>query len=205
MFSQALIAYSEDATAGLDPGLDGLYINDSQTALTTLIDNDEYAIQSRALPFDGSDIVPIGFKAATAGTYTISIDHIDGLFAEGQAVFLKDNLMGTIHELQADAYTFATEAGVFNQRFELVYQNSLGTIDVTQETGVVVYKQGNEIIINTETAMNGVRVYDISGRLIASQENINATNAHINMSNVKGLLLMEIKMGNHTIIRKVMN
>jgi hypothetical protein len=205
MFSQALIAYSEDATAEVDSGLDGLYINDSQTALTTLIDTEEYAIQSRALPFDGSDIVPIGFKAVTAGIYTISIDHVDGLFAEGQAVFLKDNLIGTIYELQAGAYTFTSEAGVFNQRFELVYQNTLGTIDVAQEAGVVVYKQGNEIIINTEAAMTAVYVYDISGRMIASQESINATNAHINLRNAKGLILLQIKTGNHTIIRKVMN
>ncbi|UPT71173.1 MAG: T9SS type A sorting domain-containing protein [Flavobacterium sp. JAD_PAG50586_2] len=204
MFSQALVAYLEDATNDVDSNLDGLYINDSETALTSLIDNDEYSIQSRSLPFDPSDIVRLGFKTAVAGTFTISIDHIEGLFANGQTIFLKDNTTGTLHNLES-GYTFTAEVGVFNSRFELVYQNSLGTVDVTPNEAISVIKQHGEIIINTVEAMDDVAVYDMSGRLIASQKKVDANTTRIATGNVTGLLLVQVKVGNRIEVKKVMN
>jgi hypothetical protein len=203
MFSQALIAYLEDATNDVDSNLDGLYINDSGTALTSLIDSDEYSIQSRA-PFDASDIVKLGFKTAVAGTFTISIDHIEGLFANGQSVFLKDNVTGIVHNLES-AYTFTTEVGIFNSRFELIYQNLLGTIDVTPNEAISVIKQDGEIIINTVEAMDDVAVYDMSGRLIASQKNVDANTTRITAGNVAGLLLVQVTVGGRVEVKKVMN
>lgn len=204
MFSQTLVAYMEEATSGVDTNLDGLYINDSQTALTTLIDSDEYAIQSRALPFDASDVVAMGFKAAVAGTYTIAIDHSDGLFADGQTVYLKDNLTGILHNLESE-YTFTSEAGVFNSRFEMVYQNTLGTGDVFQNESIRIAKQGNDIIITAAETMDEVNVFDITGRLIASQKQLNANTTHIATANVRGLLLVQIKTGDYLTVRKIMN
>jgi len=203
MFSQALIAYLDDATNDVDPNFDGLYINDSETALTSLINDDEYSIQSRA-PFDASDIVKLGFKTAVAGTFTISIDHIEGLFANGQSIFLKDNATGTLHNLESE-YTFTTEVGVFNSRFELVYQNSLGTVDVAPKEAISVFKQDGEIVINTVEAMDNVVVYDMGGRLVASQKNIDANTARINAGKVPGLLLIQVTIGNHVEVKKVMN
>jgi trimeric autotransporter adhesin len=61
------------------------------------------AIQGRALPFDGTDIVPLAFKTKLAGDYTIAIDHVDGLFSGNQEVYLLDNTTGTETNLKAGA------------------------------------------------------------------------------------------------------
>ena len=118
-FSQTLIAYMTGATNGVDAAIDGRYFNDNQTALTTIINSEEYAIQGRQLPFVNSDIVSIGFKTEFAGTYTISLAKLDGLFLTGQVMFLKDKLTNTYTNIRTGSYTFSSVAGVFNDRFEL--------------------------------------------------------------------------------------
>jgi hypothetical protein len=118
-FSQTLVAYMTGATNGVDAAIDGRYFNDNQTALTTIIDGQEFAIQGRSLPFENLDVVSIGFKTEFATTYTISIEKVDGLFSAGQAVYLKDNLTNTYTNLRLGSYTFNSVAGVFNNRFEL--------------------------------------------------------------------------------------
>ena len=86
-FNQTMIAYMTGATDGIDPGIDGRFFNDTQTALNSLISGEEFAIQGRSLPFELSDVVAMQFKAENAGTYTIAIDHVDGLFTGDQAIY----------------------------------------------------------------------------------------------------------------------
>lgn len=184
LFSQTMVAYMTNATSGIDAAIDGRFFNDSQTALTSLINTEEFAIQGRALPFADSDIVPLGFKAELAGNYTIAIDHVDGLFTGGQSIYLKDNLMNATHHLNAGSYAFATAAGVFNNRFEIVYQNLLSVaLPSFNENSVVVYKNSGAIHINAgTTTINNVKVFDISGRLVAEKSNVNATETIVDSS-----------------------
>ncbi|WP_284653147.1 hypothetical protein [Flavobacterium terrisoli] len=194
-FSQALIGYCTNATQGADVGIDGRYINDGDIALTSLIGTIPYAIQGRALPFDASDIVPLNFKATTAGNYTIAIDHVDGLFTGNtQAIFIKDNLNGAYHNLSNGPYTFASAAGTFANRFEIVYQTLLGTPNNHFNSNtMVVYHQEHDVVINTGTTMMGTaRLYDISGRLLIERKGINASETRINMGVSNQVLLVEV-------------
>ncbi|MXN93351.1 T9SS sorting signal type C domain-containing protein, partial [Flavobacterium sp. Sd200] len=113
-----------------------------------------------------------------AGQYSIAIDRKDGLFDEGQEIYLKDNLLGTVTSLE-EAYIFTSEAGTFNGRFEVVYaaSPSLGDDDHSlNANNVMVFKQGNGIAINTgSAAMNSVTIYDIRGRQLYTKSGINAT------------------------------
>ena len=154
---------------------DGEYFNDGKFALTSLLDTKEYIIQARALPFKDSDVVPMQFKTPNAGDYTIALDSIDGLFADGQAIYIKDNVTKTVNNISEKPYTFSSEAGVFPVRFEVVYNtNSLSTNNPTIDANsVVVYKNNHALNINTGAiAMKSVELYDMSGRVIYKKENI---------------------------------
>lgn len=195
VFSQTMVSYMTGGTQGLDAAIDGRYFNDSQLALTSLIEGAEYAIQGRALPFDSNDIVPLGFKAISAGNYTIGLDHADGLFANSsQNILLKDNNTHTTQDLREGNYTFASEAGVFNSRFELIYQTTLAVSNPVWEANqVVVYKQPNNIVINTgKVVMAKVQLFDIRGRLLAQQENINASETKLAAGSVNQVLVVKI-------------
>ncbi|WP_291131281.1 beta strand repeat-containing protein, partial [Flavobacterium sp. UBA7682] len=118
IFSQMAVGYSEEGTLDFDRGMDGENIN-KDFYLTSLINTGEYSVQSRP-SFEPTDVVPLSYKVGTAGNYSISIDHSSGLFAEGQLIYLRDNLTSTTHNLATGAYNFSTDAGTFSSRFEIV-------------------------------------------------------------------------------------
>jgi hypothetical protein len=203
VFSQMLVSYMADATQEVD-SLDGKYINDSPIALTSIINTEEYTIQGRALPFSTTDTVPLGFKTNAAGNYTIAIDHVDGLFSTGQAVFLKDNLLNTVVDLSAGSYSFASAIGTFNSRFEVVYQSTLAITNPTfTANSVIAFGENGEISINSgSTIMELVRVYDLQGRLLVEKKQINASETKLATTANNQVLLVEITAANGSKITK---
>ena len=204
-FCQTMFGYMSDATQGVDPTIDGLYINDVQTALTSIINNEEFAIQGKGLPFVDSDSVQLGFKTTTAGAYTISIDHFDGLFSSGQNIFIKDNLTNTIHDLRTSDYTFLTEIGVFNSRFQIVYVNSTlnNTLPQFNANTVIVYKNNQKIVVNTSSfLMSNVKLYDASGRLLKESHGINANEIIMDAPSSNEVIFVKITSQNDSVITK---
>ncbi|HEX8268975.1 MAG TPA: hypothetical protein VF581_03710 [Flavobacterium sp.] len=203
-FSQTLIAYMDGASAGIDAGIDGLYINDSQTALTSIIAEEEYAVQGK-FPFEVSDVVPLGFKTTVAGTYTISIDHVDGLFGNDQQVYLRDNLLNTEHNLSSTAYSFESGPGVFNSRFEVIYQLSQLSINtpIADSSSLKIYNPDNSIIVDAGMLqIKTVRLFDIVGKLVSAGSEINSGIAVINRDRENQVLIIQIVMENGAIVNK---
>jgi hypothetical protein len=196
------------ATQAIDQAIDGKYINDSPTALNSLISNEEFAIQGRALPFDGTDVVPLAFKTTTAGTFSIAIDQVDGLFSGAQDIILVDASNGSETDLKAGAYTFTAAAGVDNARFSLKYQKTLkvGT-PVFNENSVLVYKNKGAIYIKSgATAIDNVKLFDISGRLIFEKAKVNANETSIESARfAHQVLIVKVSSGEQTISKKVEN
>lgn len=206
---QTMVSYMTGATNGLDAQIDGKYINDSATALTSLIEGQEYAIQGKTLPFNASDVVPLGFKTETAGDYSISIFDKDGLFANnGQIIYLRDNLTNSIQNLNSGAYNFTSQVGVFNGRFEVIYQNALSTdvVDFTSNN-VSIYNQNNVLNINSgNNTMSTVKVYDVLGRLLAQSNKINASQTQINIPATNQALIVQITSSEGiVVVKKVAN
>ena len=197
-FCQTMVAYMPEATSGVDNAIDGRYFNDSPIALTSIINAEEYTIQGRALPFATLDTVPLGFKTDAAGNYTIAIDHVDGLFSSGQAIYLKDNLLNTVNNLSAGSYSFASAIGTFNSRFEVVYQSALAETNLTfTANSVIAFSENDEIRINSgSTIMELVRVYDLQGRLLVEKKQINSSETKLSTTATNQVLLLEITAAN---------
>jgi hypothetical protein len=196
LYSQTMVGYVTNATQEYDPLYDGKYINTGDISLTSLIGTTPFAIQSRALPFVDTDVVPLSFKATNGGNYTIAIDHVDGLFLGSQGVYLRDNLMGTVHDLNSGAYNFVSEAGNFDTRFELVYQSTtLGVGSTTFNAGqVILYKDlTNNLIINTGAAtMASVKVFDLNGKLLVDKKDVNSNNTAMNIGIANEVVVVQI-------------
>lgn len=200
--NQMMVSYMTGATQGIDAAIDGRFFGDTPTALNSIVNNEEFAVQGRSLPFEATDVVPLAFKAANAGNYSIAIDHVDGLFTGGaQAIYLKDNLTNTYHNL-ATAYSFASVAGSFNTRFEIVYQGSLSNPVFTANT-VVIYSQNDGFVVNSGSSiMASIRVFDIRGRLVEEQKGINATQATIRGGLANQVLLVQITSEEGAVVTK---
>jgi autotransporter-associated beta strand protein len=203
-FSQMAAGYMSNATNGVDL-YDGKNINTGDVLLNSIIENADYTIQGKALPFNPADVIPLSCKITTAGNYTIAIDHVDGLFTGGvQAIYLKDNLTGTAHNLQTGAYNFASAAGTFSNRFEIVFQTQLGVDNPTfTENSVIVYSQGNDFVVNTGTTMmSSVKVFDIRGRLLQEKKGINASQTTMGSGLANQVLLVQITSEDGVMVTK---
>ena len=207
--NQIAVAYVEGATQNADTNFDGLSFGNVGSMLSSKIDGANYVIQGRSLPFDSNDVVALGFKATAAGNYKIVLTNKDGLFLGNQDVFVRDNLMGIEHNIKVSPYTFASEIGTFDARFQLVYTQALGTPSSSfSPNSVLVYKNTDGFNVTTNgIVMRDILVYDISGRLIFKHSNINGTATVLKgLSQIKQVLLLKIiSQENETVTVKAIN
>jgi hypothetical protein len=206
-YKQMLIAYVQNATnTGIDRGFDGEMVDvGNAVTLYALQEDKKLSIQGRALPFDSSDVIPIGYKSTLATTYTISLSNFDGLFDQ-QQVYLEDTLLQIVHDLKASNYQFSTEAGTFDNRFRIVFADAALGVDspVFNANQVVVYKNtDNNFVIQTGTQlMENVKVFDIRGRLIGEQKDINASQTTVSGGLTNEVLLLQIATVNGEVVTK---
>jgi hypothetical protein len=174
-FAQMAVGYITGATQEVDL-FDGKSFGGGPIALSSVLDNANYVIQGRALPFDVSDEVPLGFKTKTAGEYSISIDHVIGLFeSANQDIFIKDNLTNTVQNLKSEPYTFSCEVGEFNSRFSLVFKDAttLATDTFQSDANLKVVFTNNDNMITLKNTDVGSRVltvslYNLVGQVIST-------------------------------------
>ena len=207
-FSQVLIAHLPNATTAYDNGYDGLYINDSQTVLSAIVDSHEVVID--ALPsFDALTIIPLQFRTDTADTYTIQLNKTDGIFKNDQTVYLRDNTTGTIQDLKAGSFTFTVDPGTYSGRFDILYATPLSTNQQSINADeVVVYKKESLLNVKSETlTLENVKIFDINGRLVVEKNKINNNQVSFDMSSYANqMMLVQITTDNGArITKKILN
>jgi hypothetical protein len=182
-FSQTLVGYIPNATNGYDVRFDGESFGGNGVTFYSVLDAKRVVIQGRALPFVNTDTVPLGYRTTLTGNLTIGIDRVDGLL-EDQDIYLQDNVLNVVHDLNAADYTFAAVPGTFNSRFVLRYlpQENLSNPGFeAQIKAVTVYK--NEGLLHVHSpyeTIATVAVYDITGRLIFERKNCNTNRFETN-------------------------
>lgn len=206
--TRTLVAYVEGATEGKDRMFDALTDYKSAQNFYSLIDDQVMTIQGKGLPFYQEDKVPLGIKIASNGIYKIAIGAIDGLFEQGQNIYLEDKLLGIIHNLRQAPYSFTGTSGVVNNRFVLRYTNeTLGNEDFeTLDNSVFVIGGDNLSVTSTKESIKDVMVYDVLGRLIKNKQNVNSFNVSLSeIIKTNSALIIYVTLENgKQIIRKVL-
>lgn len=204
----ALLGYSTNATLAVDHFYDCIFVPKTEVGIYTLVNDGEYVIQGRSLPFIPSDIVPVGVKIVNAGNHKIAIKKVDGLFEADQDIYLEDTVLNIIHDLKVAPYSFTSEVGVFNSRFKIRYTNAALSNDDfnTADNSVFVAANDHQISIKSEVGtIASVVVYDILGREIANKNNVNES--EVVLSNIAArnqALIVKITLDNGQVItRKV--
>ena len=190
---QMAVGYTATASNDLDAS-DAAYINDSAVALNSFVANTELAVQHRAA-FVATDVVPLSFKTNAAGSYTIAINDVDGLFSnEAQTIFLKDNLLSIEHDLRSSAYTFISEIGSFTNRFEIVYESTLSVTNPGVFNQTIVFVKDALLNVQTGSSMlSGIQVFDVQGRQVLDVKNINASTYTTSLNQISnGVLVVKV-------------
>jgi hypothetical protein len=206
-FKQLLVAYVENATNTFDRGFDGEFIDTGNPISFYVIQDDfKLSIQGRALPFNSTDIIPLGYKSVASGLYSISLSNFDGLF-ETQDIYLIDNFLNVSHNLKSGDYSFNTESGTFDQRFEVQFvESSLGLNNsLLENNSIIVFKDSNnKIIIKSKIEIQSVEIYDIRGSKLFFEDNINNKDYSSTIGSTNQVLILKIKtIDNITRIKKI--
>ncbi len=210
IFKQTLVGYVTDATNDYDTRFDGESFDANKYAdFYSINQNKKLVIQGRALPFDENDEVTLGYKTTIGGSLTIGIGQADGLLLN-QEVFLEDKLTNTVTNLKNGSYTFTTAQGRFNNRFVLRYTDkTLGVDDVSfDENNVNIYKSNGVLHVNSgNLVIANVKVYDIQGRLIAEQKNVNTSTLTVKeLKDTKQVLIVKVTSQEGKVVtKKVIN
>lgn len=206
---RTVIGYVPEATNGLDRLYDAVKNMANEMNIYSIAENQTLTIQGRPLPFNENDQVPIGIRIMHDGNYKIAIGAVDGLFEQGQPIYLEDKLLGTIYDLRQNPYSFTASTGIINDRFVLRFTNStLGNPDFeTLENSVVVAAHHGEMTIKSHLeTIEQVTVYDILGRQLLDRKDIqnnDFTTSHITAS--QQALIVKIKLANGFVVtRKIL-
>ena len=202
-FKQTLVGYATDATDGFDRDYDGAVLNgNSFVNLYTIAEGKNYAIQGRALPLNDTKMVKVGYSVSVAGSFTITLPEFDGLF-ENYNIYLFDNLLNTRKNLRGGSYTFTTAIGTFDNRFELHFKERSNGLDkisadeMVSEKDIAVIKRNDEVSIKSTILINDVTVYDLSGKMIFSQNDVNAVEFNTGSLNIQSsVVIVKMKLNN---------
>ncbi|MBW8359975.1 MAG: choice-of-anchor D domain-containing protein [Weeksellaceae bacterium] len=197
--SQA-VTYGQGASDTYD-AYDSKAIATGSDAFYSTVGTEKLVIQGKA-DFDIHDVVPLGNKHFENGQFTIALTQKEGLFLTGQAIYLRDKLLGTETNLQNGAYTFTSDAGEFANRFEIVYKQSvLGTADTPVKNDLKVYRSGEDFVIDAPSRIQNVLVYDASGRLIQTVSSKSTTATVRNLD--RGVYILQITTDAGSVSRKI--
>lgn len=196
-----LVGYIENATNQFDRLYDGFELSETSTRFYSINDNNDLAIQGRTLPFDDTDLVPLGVEIPVAGNYSIAINTLDGLFEnEEQNIYLEDTYNNFIHDLRLSPYSFNTEAGEFNDRFILRYTNESLSVDEFDSSASITITAPNNDYILAKSGVSPIKtivIYDVLGRILYSNNSINELEFRIDkVSQSDGVLFVKATLDN---------
>ncbi|MBR6630164.1 MAG: leucine-rich repeat domain-containing protein [Bacteroidaceae bacterium] len=119
---RARVVFNESAEAGYETECDAAkFGTDGVPQIYTMDSNNvKYAINERPM---AQGNVSMGYSVPKQGTYTLAATRMD------IAVYLMDNLTGTIHDLAKGGYEFCSESGTFGSRFTLIVKGDATGID----------------------------------------------------------------------------
>ncbi|WP_291147833.1 T9SS sorting signal type C domain-containing protein [Flavobacterium sp. UBA7680] len=174
-FKQILIGYLPGATNSYDLNYDAETLNGNQFVdFYSISESKKLTIQGRALPFQDSDEIILGYKTVIADNFTIAIDHSDGNLS-GQAIYLEDKLKNSITNVTLKDYTFHSEIGAFTDRFILHFTDkNLSVVDFRNTKNEILVSSKDKIINikSKNQKLKNVLLYDITGKLLFEKRNL---------------------------------
>ena len=173
--TRTLVAYVEGATEGKDRMFDALTDYKSAQNFYSLIGEEVMTIQGKGLPFEQEDRVPLGVKLPSNGIYKIAIGAVDGLFESGQTIYVEDKLLGIIHDLRQNPYSFTGVSGILNDRFVLRYTNeTLGNEDFENNSDVLIFSSDVISVNAMSRTIQNVKIYNVLGQLLLDSDAVNS-------------------------------
>lgn len=200
-----LIGYVAGATNGYEKDYDAEIMGMSSNVFYSLLDDRKLQIQGKAA-FDQEDKIVLGANFFKNETYTIALGEKEGVFANGQNIYLKDKETGIITNLSEGSYTFTANKGINEGRFEIIYKpETVLATDAIAKDELQVYRNGGDFVVVAKTKkIADLEVYDASGRLVYKTQP-NDTKAIISSDRLNnGMYILKINQNGNITGKKIL-
>ncbi|RYH76051.1 choice-of-anchor D domain-containing protein [Flavobacteriaceae bacterium 144Ye] len=214
VFNQILVGYVDNATNGLDK----MYFDapmaspNVNAVMYSIIEGSDkkYTIQGRAPEsLTLNEVIPLGFSTLinTPTIYTLTISKLEGEFLTTNTIYVKDKLLNITHNLSETDYTFTSEAGEFNERFEIVFMPealSIDDKDISPKDLTIIELNDNDVkfTIGANITIEHVEIIDLLGRTLYNF-NGNSNSEIYNLSALsQATYLAKVTLSNGQVITK---
>ena len=176
---ELLLGFSEETSDSYDYGYDAESDDTNNNDLNLDLEGKNMNMQAYSQITDDK-VVPLNFKSSGDNSFEIKITEEINL-DENQEIYLRDNLLGLYHNLKQDTgYTFTSTQGVFNKRFEIVFQDEAQTLSNEEVTTTenFIYFQNKENTfyakkLNSEVTK--LALVNMRGQTVLEQQNVSST------------------------------
>lgn len=161
------VVINADAKTDYELKLDAAKFMSPKTEVPQLYSLDSkgsrYAINERP---QGNGVIPLGVYIGEVGSYTLGL--ADDTYR--QPLVLRDKLLNIDTDLTTYSYTFNSDKGIYNERFDLRLSRATDAEDVEFET-VSVYSQGENLIVKAPEGSD-IRIFSATGILLRNSRMI---------------------------------
>lgn len=207
---ELVLGFSSFTTDDYDYGYDAKAYQINPNDLYLPLMDKKLVIQAYSDIFPEKEVA-LSFKAANNGMFSIRQKELVNM-PSGQEIYLKDNYTNQLHDLTNNQeYSFYSDAGQFNDRFTVVFQDSQSlSVDSQLLNDVNVFYVSNQnklYIKNIEESINSIKLFNILGQKVFSLDNVTKTQ-YTNGLNIKtestGVYFVEIKTeSNKSLTKKI--
>ncbi len=214
VYNQILIGYVNGATSGDD----GLFYDATKTlsinthaALFSTIENSDkkFTIQGKSPnSLNTDEIITLGFTTNidVPTLYKFSLANIEGSFLKNNAIYIKDKLLNKTHDLTVCDYTFTSEVGEFNSRFEIVFNNNTlsdNTASINASRLKISALQNDYVQFEVPDALQikSIRIFDLLGRQVY-QLHGNSHSETFKLSNINTIFITTVELSDGSLVTK---
>jgi hypothetical protein len=205
---EMIIAFDAKASNGIDKyDSKKMFNNNVSIAEIYSMVSAEKLVINGMQSFDSTTVIPLGFKTAKKGIFTLSATEIQGI--DGFPVVLEDKILNITQDLtKTPIYAFISDS-VDTNRFVIRLKADVTTETTTantltnNENAIVVYSKAHEAIVKTASDnSNGlVIIFDLLGNQIA-QSVITGTETTIEVPTA-GVYFVKVKTDNDSVTKKI--
>ena len=181
-YRENLIAFrASGSETNFKPGLDGRIAQKLATDTYLITDTDkELSIKSIAYNIDAK--IPFGIVAETnSSTFSITINSLEDV-SDNVDIYIHDKLNETYTDIRNNVFDITLDAGVYNDRFEVVFRNASQEqeeLDITEEvitSSFNVYQNNTNNVLTIKNPkayiVKSFTMYDVTGKIIYNKQNL---------------------------------
>ena len=207
---QLLVGADKRATKNFDLGFDAPIADLNKEDAFWVFNKSKFVIQA-VDNFNKSQELPLGMKVEINGKVTIKIHSIENLGTNFE-LFIKDNSTGETYSIIENSFEMNLAAGEYLDRFSLVFQPRLKTIEeVKLIDGVFIYMNNINDVISikkiVDTTIENVTAFNLLGQKVGYWNTTSYSNEREMelpfSSKQTGVYIVQINTSNGIINKKI--